>query len=128
MMHSNDSHNQQSQSNHQPDRPRTSHDHPGATQTRQQQLEDARSTDRLAKSRLSDLRSSEPRSGETRRSPNWSRNEIVGGLEIRLPPGRHDAESLLKEAGWRWSDAADAWYHRDTPENEQFARQICQRY
>jgi hypothetical protein len=56
----------------------------------------------------------------------WRRNTIVGGLEIKVArrPGS-DIDQTLERCGWRWSNSIESWYHRDTPDNVEFARGFC---
>ena len=56
----------------------------------------------------------------------WQRNTIVGGLEIKVDhrPGS-DIDQTLERSGWRWSPSIESWYHRDTPDNVEFARGFC---
>jgi hypothetical protein len=58
--------------------------------------------------------------------PLWRRNTIVGGLEIKVArrPGS-DIDQTLERCGWRWSNSIESWYHRDTPDNVEFARGFC---
>jgi hypothetical protein len=66
---------------------------------------------------------------EVPRGTAWSKNEIVGGLELRLSRELPRAAlEQLEQAGWRWSSSSGAWFHRDTPENLAFAQQFCQRF
>ena len=56
----------------------------------------------------------------------WRRNTIVGGLEIKVArrPGS-ETDLALEQSGWRWSNSIESWYHRDTPDNVEFARDFC---
>ena len=58
----------------------------------------------------------------------WRRNTIVGGLEIKVArrPGS-ETDLALEQSGWRWSNSIESWYHRDTPDNVEFARGFCAR-
>lgn len=58
----------------------------------------------------------------------WRRNTIVGGLEIAVAhrPGS-EIDQKLEQSGWRWSKSIESWYHRDTPEAVEFARDFCAR-
>jgi hypothetical protein len=56
----------------------------------------------------------------------WRRNTVVGGLELVVAhrPGS-DLDERLEHSGWRWSRSIQSWYHRDTPEAVEFARDLC---
>jgi len=56
---------------------------------------------------------------------SWTRNEVVGGLEIFADEPIFADE--LQRSGWRWSKSTQSWYHRDTPENVQFANRFCEK-
>lgn len=58
----------------------------------------------------------------------WRRNTIVGGLEIAIAhrPGS-DLDQTLERSGWRWSQSIESWYHPDTPDAVEFARDFCAR-
>ena len=56
----------------------------------------------------------------------WSTNSVVGGIEIFTKGlGASPSTRELEQLGWRWSNSTQSWYHRDTPENAQFARRFC---
>ena len=58
--------------------------------------------------------------------PMWRRNTIVGGLEINVERRPGSAiDQALERSGWRWSNSIESWYHRDTPDNVEFARGFC---
>ena len=58
----------------------------------------------------------------------WRRNTIVGGLEINVArrPGS-EIDRRLEQSGWRWSPSIESWYHPDTPDAVEFARDFCAR-
>jgi hypothetical protein len=56
----------------------------------------------------------------------WCRNTVVGGIELFVDrrPANEVAQEL-EQSGWRWSNSTQSWYHRDTPDNVEFARGLC---
>lgn len=58
----------------------------------------------------------------------WRRNTIVGGLEISVAsPGGSELDQKLEQSGWRWSRSIESWFHPDTPDAVEFAREFCAR-
>ena len=56
----------------------------------------------------------------------WDKHPVVGGIEIFVGEQADDrAARELACRGWRWSKSTQSWYHRDTPEAEEFAHQFC---
>jgi hypothetical protein len=55
-------------------------------------------------------------------------NEAKNGLQLHFPSKPDEAvRTELKASGWRWSFYNACWYHRNTPENRQWAEQFIAR-
>jgi len=55
-------------------------------------------------------------------------NEAKNGLQLHFPSKpSEEIRSQLKAVGWRWSFRNGCWYHRDTPENRDFAEAFVAR-
>ena len=50
--------------------------------------------------------------------------EIKKTIKVARRPGS-DIDQTLERCGWRWSNSIESWYHRDTPDNVEFARGFC---
>jgi hypothetical protein len=56
----------------------------------------------------------------------WNLNPERGGVELRFtekPPAL--TRIALKSRGWRWSPAGGCWYHKDSPDTRDQAREIA---
>jgi hypothetical protein len=55
-------------------------------------------------------------------------NEAKNGLQLHFPDKpSEEIRAEMKAVGWRWSFRNACWYHRDTPENRDFAEQFVAR-
>ncbi len=55
----------------------------------------------------------------------WNRNTERDGVEIHFTEKPSEAiRADLKIHGWRWSKFSACWYHKDSPEAQQYAREL----
>ena len=58
-----------------------------------------------------------------------SENHAKNGIQIHFPSKPDEAvRAEMKAAGWRWSFHNSCWYHRNTPENKQWADAFIARH